>query len=40
MQTYNWNRWCPRKIPNEFMDQHKVQGMKDRNEHHKYYYVS
>lgn len=40
MQTYNWNRWTPRKIPNEFMDQYKVQEMKDKNEHHKFYYVS
>jgi hypothetical protein len=40
MQTYNWNRWCPRKIPSEFMDQYKVQEIKERNEHHKYYYVS
>jgi hypothetical protein len=40
MQTYNWNRWCPRKIPNEFMDQYKVQEMKDKNEHHKFYYVN
>jgi hypothetical protein len=40
MQTYNWNRWTPIKIPNEYMDQYKVQEMKDRNEHHKFYYVS
>lgn len=40
MQTYNWNRWTPIKIPHEFMDQFKVQEMKDKNEHHKFYYVS
>ena len=40
MQTYNWNRWCPTKIPGEFMDQFKVQEIKDRNEHKEYYYVS
>jgi hypothetical protein len=40
LQTYNWNRWTPINIPNEFMDQFKVQEMKDKNEHHKFYYVS
>lgn len=40
MQTYNWNRWCPKKIPSEFMNQYKVQEMKDKNEHHKFFYVN
>lgn len=40
MQTYNWNRWCPKSIPNEFLDQYKVEEMKDKNEHHKFYYVN
>lgn len=40
LQTYNWNRWCQIKIPNEFMDQYKVQEMKDKKEYHKFYYVS
>lgn len=40
MQTYNWNKWCSRKIPPEFMNQYKVQEMKERNEHHNYFYVS
>lgn len=40
MQTYNWNRWCPKKVPSEFMNQYKVQEMKDKNEHHKFFYVN
>jgi hypothetical protein len=40
MQTYNWNRWCPTKIPSEFMDQYKVQEMKNNGEHKEFYYVS
>lgn len=40
MQTYNWNRWCPKKIPSEFMNQYKVQEMKDKNEHHNFFYVN
>ena len=39
-QTYNWNRWCPIKIPNEFLDQTKVEEMKNKKEYHNFYYVS
>ena len=39
-QTYNWNNHCPTKIPNEFMDQLKVQEIKDKNEHKEFYYVN
>jgi len=40
LQTYNWNRWCPKKIPNEFMDIGSVQKQKENNQHKEFYYVS
>lgn len=40
LQTYNWNRWTNVKIPNEFMDEGKVNEIKKRGEHKNFYYVS
>lgn len=39
LQTYNWNRWCPKKIPSEFMDLGNVQKIKENNNHREFYYV-
>lgn len=39
-QTYNWNLYCPNKIPGEFLDQQRNEETKRKKEHKQYYYVN
>lgn len=33
-QTYNWNNWCPTKIPNKYLDEGVVLSIKENKEYH------
>lgn len=39
-QTYNWNLYSPRKLPNEFKDENKNKIMKQNKIDKEFYYVS
>jgi hypothetical protein len=39
-QTYNWNLYCPYKIPSEFLNQSKNLEIKNKKEHKQFYYVN
>ena len=39
LQTYNWNLYCPIKIPSGFMNQDTNKEMRDKNEHKPFNYV-
>jgi hypothetical protein len=40
VQTYNWNGYCPFKIPGEFLDQQRNEELKRKKEMKDFYYVS